>query len=265
MGLPLPQKKPVQNANPKSAIQKPQQQAISRSAPTVGAFAINAKLKSDLKEVVSALRTVSFLTVSQEKSAVNGLYVESRDINKKPYVFSILKLTEDSLELVYSIPPGVAPIRRRLDMVRYFINLLTVLEPFYSIDQKIVLQLMENSIKDVTDSVSMDSPKLYTEYDTLKKEVDDLKKKVKRLSDENNTLSNDNYELKNRNDELLLRLKQLENIPDDALKAKIQEWVADHNGEINISEFAKLNNVNEVRVEEMLNVLITEGYIESVQ
>jgi uncharacterized coiled-coil DUF342 family protein len=159
----------------------------------------------------------------------------------------------------------MAPSRRKLDMVRYFINMLTMLEPNYEIDNKIVLQLMESSIKDVVDSVSMDYAKLYTEFDTIKKEADDLRKRVKRLSEENTTLSNDNYELKSKSDELMLRLKQVENIPEDALKAKLQEWIAEHNGEINITEFCRVNNANEVAVEEALNKLIMEGYIEAVQ
>lgn len=252
---------------PQASAAQPQKTTAQKSMgkPTVGAFSVKVKLKSQLKDVVATLRAVSFLEVAQEKDSVSALYVESRDLNKQPYIFSILKANEDSLEIVYSIPSGMSPSRRKLDMVRYFINMLTMLESEYAIDNKIVLQLMESSIKDVVDSVSMDYAKLYTEFDTIKKESEDLKKKVKRLSEENTTLSNDNYELKNRNDELMLRLKQLENMPEDALKAKLQEWIAEHNGEINITEFCRVNNTNEVAVEEALNKLIMEGYIEAVQ
>ncbi len=257
MGLPLSKKPDI-----------PKEQKIKTPEfrkPSIGAFSIKAKLKTTLKEVASMLRSASFLEVAQEKDSVNALYVENRDINRQPYIFSILKATEDGIELSYSIPPELGPGRRRLNMVRYFINMLTMLEPSYNVDSKVVLQLMETAIKDVLDSVSMDYSKLYTEYDGVKKEVDDLRKKSKRLTEENSALSNELYELKNRNNEITLRVKELENISEEALKSRVQEWIMEHNGEINISEFSKLNNVSEVRVEEVLNRLITEGYIQAIQ
>jgi len=260
--------KPVANSTgqkPADVKAQAQKQVIQRGTPTIGAFSIKVKLKDDLKEVSNALRSLSFLEVAQEKDTVNALYVESRDINKQPYIFSIFKASDSMLELAYSIPAGLAPTRRRLDMVRYFINLLTLLEPYYEIDNKIVLQLMESSIKDVVDSISMDYSKLYTEYDTIKKEGEDLKRKAKRFSEDNASLSNDNYELKNKNDEMLLRLKQLESMPEEALKVKLQEWILEHNGEINVAEFASANNISVSFVEETLNRLITEGYIEAVR
>lgn len=255
----LPSKK-IDPAKPEQKIQTPEFRK-----PSIGAFSIKARLKNTLKEVASLLRSASFLEVAQDKDSVNALYVESRDINRQPYIFSILKATEDGIELSYSIPQELGPGRRRLNMVRYFINMLTMLEPSYEIDNKIVLQLMETSIKDVIDSVSMDYSKLYTEYDGVKKEVDDLKKKNKRLSEENSAISNEIYEMKNRNGELTLRVKELENLSEEALKTRVQEWIMEHNGEINISEFSKINNVSEVRVEEVLNRLITEGYIQAIQ
>lgn len=260
----LPPKSQPNSPGQQPAQQKAKPGASAARAPSIAAFSIKAKLSGTLKDVAASLRSVSFLEVAQEKDAVNALYVESRDINKQPYIFSILKANDEQLEVVYSVPPTIAPWRRRLDMIRYFINVLTLLEPHYEIDTKIMLQLMESSVKDVVDSVSMDYSKLYTEFDTVKKELEEIRKKSKRFSDENSALSTENYALKNRNDELVLRLNQLENLPDDAIKAKVQEWIIEHNGEINISEFAKLNSINEVRVEEALNRLIMEGYIEAV-
>jgi regulator of replication initiation timing len=257
MTFPLAPKKPE--------AAKPEPKTVEFRKPGIGAFSIKTRLKTTLKDVAALLRSASFLEVAQEKDSVNALYVESRDINRQPYIFSILKANENGLELSYSIPPELGPGRRRLNMVRYFINMLTMLEPCYSIDDKIVLQLMETSIKDVLDSVSMDYSKLYTEYDGVKKEVEDLRKKVKRMTEENSALSNEAYELKNRNNELTLRVKDLENLSEEALKSKVQEWIIEHNGEINITEFSKMNNVSEVRVEEVLNRLITEGYIQAIQ
>ena len=108
----------------------------------------------------------------------------------------------------------------------------------------------------------MDYSKLYTAYDSLKKEVDDYRKKVDRLNDQNQALTSKNYELKTQNDDLHLRVQELEALSDDALRAKLQEWIAEHNGSIVVPEFTRLYKVSDARVEEMLNKLVSEGYLE---
>ena len=90
-----------------------------------------------------------------------------------------------------------------------------------------------------------------------------MQKKVKDFAESNSQLSKENYELKNRNDELVLRLKSLETLSDSVLTLKIQEWLSEHRGEINIADFAKVYNVSEMRVEQMLNKMVTEGFLET--
>jgi Fic family protein len=145
------------------------------------------------------------------------------------------------------------------------LNILSLIASSYEVDNKTLYQLIENSIKELAGSVTMDYNKLYTAYDSLKKEVDDYKKKVDRLTEQSQALTSQNYELKTQNDELRLRLQQLEGLSDEALKAKLQEWVAEHNNSINIAEFTKVYKVSDARVEEMLNRLVSEGYLEVVQ
>lgn len=234
-------------------------------APQVDGFKVKGSLKGSLKEVSDLLRTLSFLEVAQEKEAVNAVYVESRDINKSPYLFSVLKIKEDEVELLFSIPQEIAPKKRKLDMVRYLINIISLLEQVYKVDNKLVYQLIENSIKEMGESVTLDYSKLYTAYDTLKKEIEDMRKKTSRLTEENKALTTRNYDLKNKNDELLLAVKDLQNMSDETLKSKLQEWVIEHNGELNLNEFAKLYKVNESRVEQALNRLVSEGYLEATQ
>ena len=61
-----------------------------------------------------------------------------------------------------------------------------------------------------------------------------------------------------------VRLSELEKLSEETLRAKLQEWVMEHNGSINISEFARVYKVNETRIEEVLNRLVNEGYLEVV-
>ncbi len=245
-------------AQPQAAQQAP----AGAGSPKVDGFKIKARMTGTVKDISDTLRTISFLEVAPEKDAVNVIYVESRDINKNPYLFSILKLKKDELEVLYSIPPEIAPRKRRLDVIRYLLNILTLVESSYPIDNKVLYQLIESAVKDLLDSVTMDYSKLYTAYDSAKKDADDLRKKTERMQDQMEALTSRNYELKAANDEMELRTKELEGLSDDALKAKLQEWVIEHNGEINVIEFTKLYKVAEARVEQMLNRLVAEGYLE---
>lgn len=234
--------------------------------PQVDGFKVKGKLvKGKLKDLAGILRSISFLELAPEKDVLNVIYVESRDIDKNPYLFSIVKVKEDELEVMYTIPSEISPKKRRVDVIRYLLNILSLIESSYSVDNKTIYQLIETSIKELAGSVTMDYNKLYTSFDSLKKEVDDYKKKVERLTDQNQALTSSNYELKTQNDDFKLRLQQLEGLSDEALKAKLQEWVAEHSGMINITEFAKLNKVSDARIEEMLNKLVSEGYLEVVQ
>lgn len=233
--------------------------------PKVDGFKVLGKLKGSFKNMAATLRNITFLEVAQEKDAVNIVYVESRDINKNPYLFSITRIKDGEIESIYSIPAEISPRKRRVDVIRYLLNILSLVESDYKVDSRILFQLLEGAIKELTSAVTMDYSKLYTTYDSIKKEVEDLRKRVDRLKEQNSALTTQNYELKNLNDELKLRLSELETISDDALKAKLQEWITEHNGSINISEFVKVFKVPDSRVESMLNKLVNEGYLEVVQ
>ncbi|MFN7991849.1 MAG: hypothetical protein U0R44_06880 [Candidatus Micrarchaeia archaeon] len=234
--------------------------------PQVDGFKIKGKLlKGKPKDLAATLRSISFLEIAPEKDALNVIYVESRDIDKNPYLFSIVKITEEEVEVLYTIPPEIGPKKRRVDVIRYLLNILSLIEGSFQVDNKTIYQLIENSIRELSGSVTMDYNKLYTSYDSLKKEVDDYKKKVDRLTEQSQALTSQNYELKTQNDEMRLRVQTLEGLSEDAMKTKLQEWVSEHSGSINISEFAKVYKVSDARVEELLNKLVNEGYLEVVQ
>jgi hypothetical protein len=234
-------------------------------APRVDGFKITAKLKAAQKEVITALSSVSFLQCVQDKGGVSALYVESRDIDKKPYLFSIFKFMPEGIEVTYTIVPNTAPRKRKLDTVRILLNLLTYLDNAYDIGTREVFQLVDAAMKDMNEFVSMDYSKLYVAYDMAKKDLDDLTRRTRREVGEIETLRRENYELKTKNDEMTFKLRQLESMSDATLKEKVQTWVSEHSGEINISEFSKFYNIQESRVEDMLNSLVKEGYLQSIQ
>ncbi|MBD3210946.1 hypothetical protein GF318_06225 [Candidatus Micrarchaeota archaeon] len=263
MALPLP--KMGQKKEEKPEEKKPGA-GDEAHPPQVDGFKVKGKLKKGkLKDLPPILRSISFLEIAPEKDLINVIYVESRDINKNPYLFSIVKIKEDETEVLYTIPTGISPRKRRMDILRYLFNILSLLDDNYEVENKTLFQLVENSIKDLSDSVTMDYTKLYTAYDSMKKEVGDYKRKVTRLTEQVQALTTQNYDLKAENDELKLRVQELESLSEDALKSKLQEWIAEHSGAVNITEFSRLYKVSEARVEEILNKLVSEGYIEVVR
>lgn len=268
MPLPLPQNIQKTGASAQKPVGQSSASGVKEEThpPQVDGFKIKGKLvKGKLKDLTSTLRSISFLEIAPEKDLLNIIYVESRDIDKNPYLFSIIKIKEDEIEVLYTIPPEIGPKKRRVDVVRYLLNIISLIESYYSVENKTLYQLVEDSIKELAGSVTMDYTKLYTAYDSMKKEAADFKKKIDRLSEQSQALTSQNYELKTQNDELRLRLKQLEGMSEETLKVKLQEWISEHNGSISIPDFSKTNKVAEGRIEEMLNKLVSEGYIEVIQ
>ncbi len=235
------------------------------SEPMVDGFKLKVNLKGSLKDAATLLRSISLLEVAPEKDVVNAVYVENRDIHKKPYVFLVMRFRADEIEFMYSVPPEIPPTRRRLDMIRYLMNILSLLGDFYEIDDKIVYQLIESSLKEMDSYASLDFKRLYTEYDHMKKKLDDSIAKAGIYEKRADQISKENYELKNRLDELVIQVRKMRGLSEKVLVSKVQEWVLDHNGIINISDFAKTFHVPDSRVEGALNKLVRDGYLELVQ
>lgn len=252
-------KAPDQKSQPKTAQGAPPLPTI----PTVGGFRLVAERTANVNELSSRFAEISFLEMTADKDTLSVLNVESRDLRKDPALFSIIKFGPSRIDAIYTCLPSSSPKKRRLEVLRHFLNMLTIADDCYEVDMKQVHQLLEAAIADMTEYVSTDYEKLFSLYDSLKADHATLQKKVRDMTESTSALSKENYDLKNKNDELALRLKSLETLSDPVLSLKIQEWLAEHKGEINISDFSRVFNVPETRVEQMLNKLVTEGYLET--
>ncbi|MEM3030321.1 MAG: hypothetical protein QXH27_01170 [Candidatus Micrarchaeia archaeon] len=229
--------------------------------PRVDGFRFAAKRKKGVEEVTKALSPLSFLEVAPEGDVVALINVESRDISKNPYSFTLTYLKPESIELMYTIPPGTSPRKRRVDVFRFLLNLLTLLDECYEVDRKEFYQLIDAAFKGVGEYVSSSYDEIFAKYDACRSENEILRKRVESLQSTNDRLGKDNMELKEKNDALALRLRELESYSDDVLMLKIQEWLLEHKNEINIGEFSKVHKVREQRVEQVLNRMVTEGLL----
>ena len=258
MALPNQQQTAPKGATPSSPASAPMP-----SVPTVSGFRIAAKRAKTPAEISQRLSELSFLEMSTDKDALVVLNVESRDIQKNPFLFSMVSFTPNSIEAKYTCMPSTSPKRRRIEVLRHLLNMLTITDDCYVVKMQDIYQLLEAAISDMTEYSSVEYDRLFGLYDSQKTESASMQKKLRDANEGNMSLSKENFELKSKNDELTLKLRSLETFSDSVLALKLQEWLSEHKGEINIADFSKVYNVPENRVEQMLNKLVTEGYIES--
>ncbi|VVB66633.1 Uncharacterised protein [Candidatus Gugararchaeum adminiculabundum] len=232
--------------------------------PRVDGFKLPAKRIDDLDDIAAELASLSYLEIAQQSQDLMLINVESRDIQKNPYLFSIVYLKPQEIQVMYTYVPGQSPKKRRVQVLKYFLNLITLLDgKHYQIDQKQVYQILHHAMDEITEFVTADYDKIFAEYDNVKNEVTILQKKTNALIDGNDRLSKENIDLKGKNDDLVLRIRELETFSDEVITLKIQEWLSEHSNEINIGDFSKVHKMSETRVEQVLNRMITNGLIEA--
>jgi len=248
-------------------VEKKEQKKETRDevpTPQIYGFKLPAKRKGDLTHIANSLSSLSALQLAVEGDYVAALNVESRDIKKNPYLFSVIYLRPSEIEIVYSVVPGVSLRKRKIEILKHFLNALTLVEDEYDINHKQFYQVVRNALTEITEFATSTYDEIYSKYDILNSEFLSLQKKIEALNSSLSKVTNEALELKAKNDELVLRLKQLESPSDDVLKVKIQEWLELHHNEINITEFAKTYNLLESRVEHLLNSMVMQGYLESI-
>jgi len=242
---------------------QPAQQPTGAPSGELGTdgFKVGARRKATISQLLQTLAPLTFVEVAQELDVLALINVQSRDIQKNPYLFSLVKLGPNDIEISYTIAQNTSPSKRRLEILRYFINLISLIDDLYDIDHVQLLQVVESSLKDMTEYVSASYDQVYALYDALKSEHALLKKKLASAEASNERLSLENLELKSRLDALTLRVRELETMSDDVLMLKMQDWLGEHRNEINLSEFSKVHRVHEQRVEEVLNRMVQAGYL----
>jgi len=231
-------------------------------APKVDGLKLFAKRTGKPDDIVDSLSTLSFLEIAKESDYIAVLNVESRDIRRSPYLFSTIYLKPDVIEVAYSIVPGVSPRKRRIDVYRHLLNVLTMIEGTYEIDLKYLFQTLQSALQDITEFASSDYNDIFAKYDTMLRDYGEVKRRAETLETANSKVSKELIEARSKSDELTLRVKQLESFTDEALMAKLQDWLDVHRNEINVPEFSKQYGVLESRVEDVLNRMVIQGYLE---
>jgi len=219
-------------------------------------------LKTSFESIKNKIAQIPFYTVNQTEDELDIINVESRNVRKEPFLFYIVKLKRDSLSVVYSIIPNTSERLRRGTVVKNLANLLATLSEDFQIDYPKFLQYVDSALTDLLNGLNESYSTLFNKYDALFAEYSELRKLVTELTISNKNLTIQASQLNEENKRLQEQLNALQTYSDDALMAMIQDWLDVHDSTIDIEEFSKTYKVPEPRVEQILDKMVSLGYLE---
>jgi len=238
-----------------------EQQAVGFVEPEVEELKVSARLNGNMEEIAKRLSTLELFYLKQTPDGVVLLRVESKDIHNRPFLFFLVTLGPSAVTVQYSIAHDSSVKLRRLYVVKNLLSILSLITDVYNVDNASLLQHADSAIDDVINSMPQNYSTLYNTYDSLYNEYRELRRLNIELSASNKNLTVQGVKLSNENRELMQKLKELQSYSDEALMARVQDWIESHDSTIDIDEFSKTNNITPPRVEQVLNTMISLGYI----
>lgn len=230
--------------------------------PKVEEIDFEAKLSGTLDDVLKAASQLPFYSSRMSGSSVIMARVESRNINKKPYLFHIITIKPDGLTLAYSVPQDSSVTLRRAEALKNLTGIASILYPTYQLSQVKFLHYMDSVIDSMVSGMSQNYNVLFNKYDSLISEYRDTKRLNLELSSSNRTLTIKTAELNEDNKSLREQLSALQKFSDESLMVLIEEWLQVHNNAIDIEEFSKTYSISMQRIEQILDKMVSMGYIE---
>jgi hypothetical protein len=231
---------------------EPKTEEIDIKGKALGDFAaIEARL-SPLQIYISKA-TADNLTLAK---------VESRDIQKKPFLFFIITLERERMTLKYTVAPDSSPKARRLYVLKTLMSVLSLITDLYSADSAELFQHVDSAIDDMLDSMSQSYSALFNNYDSLFNEYREMKRLNIELTASNKNLGVQATQVSEENAKLKQRLSELESYSDESLMVMVQSWLESHDNTIDINEFGNMYKIIPPRVEQILNKMVSLGYIE---
>ena len=230
--------------------------------PKLDEIKVSGRLSGTLDEVYNRVSTLQIFSTKKEETQVTAVRVESRDMQKNPYLFYIIQVRADGVSVQYSTALGTSEKMRRLSVLKNLLNILSLISDIFAPDNKELFQYLDSSIEEVTSSISQSYSTLFNNYDSLSTEYRNIKRLNIELSASTRTLTVKTAELSKENEELKARLEALEKYSDESLMVMVQDWLDSHNSTIDLEAFAKNYKLSTTRVEQILNKMESLGYLE---
>ncbi|MCL4381320.1 MAG: hypothetical protein M1331_01075 [Candidatus Marsarchaeota archaeon] len=239
-----------------------QQQVQQENIPYVESVKINARLVQNIGDIYKSISNIALFSAQLNPDGIIMFRVESRDLQKKPFLFTILYFNKDSIEIKYSIAFDASKKLRRLSIMKDFLGILSIITDAYQIETKELFRHLDSMIEDVLNSLSQNYSALFNNYDAMFNEYNELKKINLDLAASNKSLAASGMVIEQKNKELAEKLKNLEIYSDESLMIMVEEWIEAHGNSIDINEFAKNYKLLPPRVEQILNKMVSLGYLE---
>jgi len=230
--------------------------------PTVESITIKGTLLGTFDVMAGRLSTLQMFFIRATSNDLTIIRVESRNIQRKPYLFMIFRFEKDRISIDYSIAHGTSEKLRKLYILRNLVAVLSLISDVYEADSAELFQHLDSSMDEVLGMMSQDYGTMLNQFDSVRNEYKQLKRLNIELTNSNKNLSVGAAMIKAENDQLKARLKQLETYSDESLMALVEEWLDAHEGLIDINEFAENYKIAPPRVEQILNKMVSLGYIE---
>lgn len=247
-----PAQNPAQNASPSQPM----------SQPKVEEFSLDGKLNGTIEEVKSALGSLPFYMLKPSADGLDLIRVESRSINRRPYLFHIISIKPESISVTYSLIPDSSVSLRRASVLKSVAAIISMLDGKYSIDQTRLIQYIDSVLDGLLSGLSQNYTTLYNRYDSLLSEYRETKRLEIEVSAANRNLTIQSAQFAEENKALKDQLSSLQKYSDESLMALVEEWITIHNSSIDIVEFSKSHGVSPTRVEQILDKMVSLGYLE---
>ena len=230
--------------------------------PKIEELQLEGKLKTSFSEIRSKLSKLPFYDVGSDKDSVTAAKVESRNIDKMPYLFHIVKINSNNVDISYSIIPDTSESMRRAYVIKNLAGILSLISNDYEIDIPKFMQYTDSTLGNLIDGISQNYNLLYNKYDSLTTEYREIKRLNNELEASNKNITMQITQLSEENKELHEELDKLKKYSDEALMGLVQEWIEVHDNSIDTEQFAKNYALSIPRVEQILNKMVMLGYLE---
>lgn len=230
--------------------------------PKTEEISLKATLKGAFDDIVRRLSGIETLEVDKGSDMVRIARVESRDIQKRPFLFVLMELESSRITLSYTVAADSSPKLRRITALKEMLSVLSLIADIYTVDSTELYQCLDSAMDEIVVSLSQSYSSLFNNYDAIFNEHKEIRKVNVELTAANKNLSVQASQLSEENKKLSARVKDLEGYSDDSLMTMVEEWLEAHGSEIDVGEFSKVYKLTPTRVEEILNKMVSLGYIE---
>jgi hypothetical protein len=214
-----------------------------------------AKLITTLEDIEKKIGSLPFYIIEKGENELSISKIEN------PFLFYIFRFRNNEISIIYSIAPDTSIELRRLTVIKDCMSILSIINDDFKIDNSKFFQYLVSITNDIINNLSKNYSDLVNRYDALITEYKELKILNFNLTSSNRNLTMQASQLDSENKKLNEQMKILQTYSDESIMVMLQDWIQTHNNSIDIIEFSNLYKILPPRTEQVLDKMISLGYI----